>query len=57
MIIKRLGFIEFGVIGWFLLLCLLMILAVTSDIKAKPVYIGNSSNSQIMTGIDIEVGK
>lgn len=53
-IIKKLGFIEYGILGWFLLFSLLILLAVTSDIKAKPVYIGNS---QIMTGIDIEVGK
>lgn len=54
MIIKKIGFIEYGIIGWFLMFCLLITMAITSDIKAKPVYIGKS---QIITGIDVEIGK
>lgn len=46
---KKRGLIEYGLLGWFLAFCLMIGLAITSEIKAKPVYFSN-----VVTGIEIE---
>lgn len=57
-ILRKLGAVEYGILGWFLLFCLLILMAITSEIKAKPVYLGQSKEKvQILTGVDIEVEK
>ena len=46
---KKRGVIEYGLLCWFLAFCLMIGLAITSEIKAKPVYFNN-----VVTGIEIE---
>lgn len=43
--------IKLSITGWFLLFCLLVIMAISSDIKARPVYLEQTG---VITGIEIE---
>lgn len=44
--------IKISITGWFILFCLMILMAISSDIKTKPVYLGQSN---VVTGVDIKV--
>lgn len=53
--LKKRGIIEYGLLSWFLIFCLMVVLAITSEIKAKPVYLTPAGSPvPIVTGIEIE---